>query len=481
MRKINPVILVGGTGTRLWPLSRANYPKQFAHIDGQYSLFQQTLLRIKSLEQLNKIYLIVNESTYFLCLDQLRDLDFHNVEIIVEPVSRNTAPAVAAAAMIMTACEQQDELMLVLASDHKIMDTEGFLNTVHQAAKNINDELVLFGIKPYEPSTAYGYIQSESKATTPVKVKSFFEKPSMDNAKILMADPNCYWNSGMFLFSAKRFLNQLTIHAPEIARTALLSVENVILKDNTRCLNYDAFSQMPNIAIDVAVMEKTDAAYVLELQSDWSDLGDWDAMHKSTQSDSSGNVSIGNVLSLDTSNSYLHSTDKLLATIGIHNLVVVASKDSVLIADKTKAQDVKTLVNTLKTTGYADYLMNDLKVHRPWGTYECIMMTPNFQVKHIVVKPGGKLSLQLHQHRSEHWVVVKGIADVVCGEKSFQLLENESTFIPKRTKHRLLNFQSTELHLIEVQVGDYVGEDDIVRFDDVYGRASKVENEVLTE
>jgi len=476
---LNPVILVGGTGTRLWPLSRANYPKQFARLDGQYSLFQQTVLRVKEIQHLNCIYIVVNESNYFLCLDQLRDCHVENVTIIVEPEGRNTAPAIAAAAHIMKQRHMQHELMLVLPSDHKIKNNDAFVTTVHQAMNaSIEKKLILFGIKPYEPSTAYGYIQTEHDATQLTKVKSFFEKPSLDNAKIFISQPNCYWNSGMFLFSAETLLTELSCHAPDIDRLGYLSVENAIHRDNTHYLNRDDFSKMPNIAIDIAVMEKTNAAYMLALQSDWSDLGDWHAIHKNAQADQNGNVSVGNVFSLDTQNSYLHSDDKLLATLGVDNLVVVASKDSVLIADKSKTQDVKILVNLLKSQGHGDCLADDLKVHRPWGTYESIMTSKNVRVKHIVVKPSGKLSLQLHAHRSEHWVVVKGVADVTNGEKSFQLFENQSVYIPKNTKHRLSNLQDHELHLIEVQVGDYVGEDDIVRFDDVYGRVSQSAEEV---
>ncbi|OGT46004.1 MAG: mannose-1-phosphate guanylyltransferase/mannose-6-phosphate isomerase [Gammaproteobacteria bacterium RIFCSPHIGHO2_12_FULL_38_11] len=473
--KINPVILVGGTGTRLWPLSRANYPKQFVQLDNQRSLFQQTLLRVKKIQNLNRIYLVVNESNYFLCLDQLHELNINNVDIIVESASRNTAPAVACAARIIALKNEENELMLVLPSDHKITATEKFAESINIAANfSIENKLFLFGITPNEPSTAYGYIQAEHAATTPAKVKTFFEKPSIENAKILISKSNCYWNSGMFLFSAETLLNEIALHAPIIAQLSFAATTQAISRENTYYLNRDDFFKMPNIALDVAVMEKTNSAFVLELQSDWSDLGDWNAIYKNSEADLHGNVSIGNTFSHNTKNSYLHSNDKLLATVGVDNLVVVASKDSVLIADKNHTQEVKVLVDLLKTKGYADYVANDLKVHRPWGTYESVIKSKRFQVKHIVVKPGGKLSLQSHCHRSEHWVVVKGIAEVVCGEASFQVNENESTFIPKETKHRLTNLQKTPLELIEVQVGEYVGEDDIVRFDDIYGRISEV-------
>ncbi|OGT32431.1 MAG: mannose-1-phosphate guanylyltransferase/mannose-6-phosphate isomerase [Gammaproteobacteria bacterium RIFCSPHIGHO2_02_FULL_39_13] len=465
--KINPVILIGGSGTRLWPLSRANCPKQFVSFDGQYSLFQQTLLRIQKIKNINRTYLVVNESNYFLCLDQLHDLKINDITIIIEPEGRNTAPAVAITALVIP----KNELMLVLPSDHKITNTDLFLETIQNAPHHTENKLILFGIKPSEPSTAYGYIQAEHAATTPAKVKTFFEKPSVENAKKLLVQSHCYWNSGMFLFSAEMILNEMMLYEPNIVNLAKITLKNTIVRNNSYYLSRNDFLKMPNIAIDVAVMEKTQVAFILALQSDWSDLGDWGAMYNHALTNERGNnVSIGNVFSVDTKNSYLHSHDKLLAVMGVDNLVVVASKDSVLIANKSKTQDVKTLVNSLMKNGYSHYLENDLKVHRPWGTYESVMRSPGFQVKHIVVKPGRKLSLQSHLYRSEHWVVVKGIADVVCGEKAFQIFENESTYIPKKTKHRLINNQTSPLELIEVQVGSYVGEDDIVRYDDAYGR-----------
>lgn len=472
--KINPVILVGGTGTRLWPMSRSNFPKQFNKFDGEYSLFQQTLLRVKSINHVNKIYLIVNESNYFLCLDQLNELHFDNVAIIVEPVSRNTAPAVAAAAIILQQHHAHDEFMLVLASDHKIKNAEQFAETIQQAAESAKDNIILFGVKPNHPSTAYGYIQATHDASTPVRVKSFIEKPNLEKAKQLITQSDCYWNSGLFLFSIETILKELATHAPDIYQLATSASKQAIIRDNTYYLHRDDFSNMPNTPIDIAVMEKTNSAFVLTLKSDWSDLGDWHAIYTNAEADTQGNVAIGNVLSLSTTNSYLQSNDKLLTTVGLDNVVVVASKDSVLVADKNQTQSIKALVDLLKQN-HADYVTHDVKVHRPWGTYESVMKMANFQVKHIIVKPGGILSLQLHHHRSEHWIVVKGIANVVCGSESFEVYENESTYIPINTQHRLINLQDTPLELIEVQVGSYLGEDDIVRLEDVYGRTKEHE------
>lgn len=466
---IHPVILIGGSGTRLWPMSRANYPKQFNKFLGKHSLFQNTVLRLQSLKNIGKMILVVSESNYFLCLDQLSEISIDNVDIIVEPTGRNTAPAVAVVAEHVQRQYSEQDLMLVLPSDHHIKDTDQFIATVQEAVLGAVGKLVLFGVKPTAPVTGYGYIQAESSAK-PAKVSQFLEKPNRENAEKLIQRENCFWNSGMFFFSAQTILSEMQLHAPDIKSLAEKTITESTHQGSTFHLPRDHFSMMPNLPLDIAVMEKTQNAYVYPLQSDWTDLGDWNAVYETENADAEGNVKIGQVLSLDTTNSYLHSHDKLLTTIGVDNIVVVSAKDSVLIADKNKVQDVKALVDLLKAGQFAERAHNDLIVHRPWGSYESVINMDNFQVKHIIVKPGGKLSLQLHHHRSEHWIVVKGIAEVVCGEETFNVRENESTYIPKETKHRLINHQKTPLHLIEVQVGDYLGEDDIVRFDDVYGR-----------
>lgn len=469
MSKINPVILIGGSGTRLWPISRAGYPKQFNKFLGEYSLFQNTLLRLSKIENIGKIILVVSESNYFICLDQLREINVEQVDILVEPVSRNTAPAVAVAAEYIKKFHDENNLMLVLPSDHQINDTNEFVQTVHEAANKASEKLVLFGVVPNAPATGYGYIQAENNEK-PARVSQFIEKPSIENAKQLIQRDNCFWNSGMFFFSAQTILQEMQLYIPEIKQLAEKSLENSACQGNTLYLSKEVFSQMPNIPLDIAVMEKTNNAYVFPLKSDWTDLGDWQAVYETSETDENGNVKIGSVLSHSTTNSFLHSNSKLITTVGVDNLVVVSAKDSVLVADKSKVQDVKALVDLLKSGQYAEHVHNDLKVFRPWGSYESLINTDNFQVKHIVVKPGGKLSLQLHYHRSEHWIVVAGIAHVVCGDQEIELHENQSTYIPKETKHRLINHQTTPLHLIEVQVGDYLGEDDIVRFDDIYGR-----------
>ncbi len=479
INNINPVILIGGSGTRLWPLSRVNYPKQFIKFSGAYSLFQLTLLRLNNIENINQIYLVVGENNYFLCLEQLRELNLKNIEMLIEPVGRNTAPAIAVAAEAIKKKSGDAQLMLVLPSDHQIKDTEKFAESINQAVEFAKDKIILFGIKPIEPSTAYGYIQTENKInnktgnkTIPLKVEKFLEKPDLEKAKILISKQNCFWNSGMFFFSVDVIVNAIEKHAPEINELAKNSLDKAIKEGCATYLNKTIFSKMPNIAIDIAVMEKTDNAFVFKLKSDWSDLGDWNSVSKNEAYDINGNVNIGNILTINTKNSYLNSPNKLLATIGVDNLVVVTTRDSVLVANKNQTQDVKTLVNLLKNSNFSECIENDLKVFRPWGSYENVVDLDNFKVKHIIVKPGGKLSLQMHHQRSEHWIVVKGIADVVCGEKNYEVYKNESTYIPKKTKHRLMNLQETPLHLIEVQVGDYLKEDDIIRFDDIYGRSA---------
>ena len=466
---IHPVILLGGSGTRLWPLSRSNYPKQFTVFSGEYSLFQETLLRLQTLPNVGRIYLMVSRHNYFICLDQLQALTIDNIELIVEPVARSTAPAITIAATHIQQTQDETHFMLVLPSDHHIKDAQKFNQTVIAAIDSAKNQLILFGIKPNSPAINYGYIEAAGDQL-PASVKQFIEKPPIAHATELIKNKNMYWNSGMFCFSVKTFLQEMQRHQPDIIKLATLTLQNVIQQGNTFYADKKIFEKMPDISIDHALMEKTDRAWVYELQSDWSDLGDWKAIYDHAQKDECGNVAIGNVLSLSTTNAYLHSSKQLLTTIGLDNIIAVATKDSVLIANKDRAQDVKTLVELLKTSSYAERVKDDLKVYRPWGSYERLIHTPQFQVKHMIIKPGAKLSLQLHHRRSEHWVVVDGIADVVCGKSTFQMQANESTYIPKHTQHRLSNTQSMPLHLIEVQVGNYLGEDDIERFDDVYGQ-----------
>lgn len=473
--KICPVILIGGTGTRLWPLSRANHPKQFIQFENNLSLFQKTVLRLRALKSVDRIVLVVNQNHYFLCIEQLRDLNCAQVDIIVEPESRNTAPAIACAAYWIMRHAGSEALMLVLPSDHHIADIDGFIRSIKTAATFAdNQKLILFGVRPTNPVTGYGYIETTTNANLPVKITHFYEKPTEDKAKQLIALPHCYWNSGLFLFSVDAILSQLELYQSHIALLCQQAIQDADIRDRCCYLHSKSFAALPFISIDNAIMEKTQQAYVMILQSDWTDLGDWNAVSEQSISDENGNVTAGRVICESTQNSYLHSSYPLLATIGVDHLVVVASRDSVLVADKSKAQDVKKLVSQLSLLGFSEHIQDHVRVHRPWGAYEIIMKSSHFCVKHILVKPNAKLSLQSHQHRSEHWIVVKGIADVECDQKHFQVFENQSTYVSKNTKHRLMNFQSTPLELIEVQVGEHISEDDIIRYDDVYGRAVEV-------
>lgn len=473
--KICPVILIGGSGTRLWPLSRSNHPKQFIQFENKLSLFQKTVLRLKTLKSVDKIVLVVNQNHYFICIDQLRELNCGQVDIIVEPESRNTAPAITCAAQWLMRYVDKDALMLVLPSDHHIEQVDEFIRSIETAATHVDaNKLILFGVTPTGPVTGYGYIEATEQAIFPVKIAHFYEKPTEHNAKKLIELPHCYWNSGLFLFSVEAILLQMQYYQPDIAELSQQAMEHAVIRDHSCYLDRSYFAAMPSISIDHAIMEKTQHAYVMALQSDWTDLGDWNAVSEQGVSDENGNVSIGRVICESTKNSYLHSSFPLLATIGVDHLVVVASRDSVLIADKSKTQDVKKLVAQLSHLGFSEHVVDHAQVHRPWGTYEIILKSSCFCVKHIVVKPNAKLSLQSHQHRSEHWVVVKGIADVECGQNRFQVFENQSTYVSKNTKHRLMNFQLTSLELIEVQVGEHIGEEDIIRYDDVYGRAVEV-------
>ena len=356
---IHPVVLIGGSGTRLWPMSRANYPKQFNKFLGEHSLFQNTLLRLQTLSNIGKTILVVSESNYFLCLDQLSELSIDNVDIIVEPTGRNTAPAVAVVAAHIKRHYNENDLMLVLPSDHHIKDSAQFIHTVQEAVSSAVDKLVLFGVKPTAPVTGYGYIQAES-SEKPAKVSQFLEKPNRENAEKLMQRENCFWNSGMFFFSAKTILREMQFHAPDITALCEKIMQDITHQGSTFHLPRDHFSMMPSLPLDIAVMEKTQNAHVYPLQSDWTDLGDWNAVYETESADLEGNVKIGQVLSLDTKNSYLHSHGKLLTTIGIDNVVVVSAKDSVLIADKNKVQDVKTLVDLLKAGQFAECAHNDL-------------------------------------------------------------------------------------------------------------------------
>ncbi|WP_421865978.1 mannose-1-phosphate guanylyltransferase/mannose-6-phosphate isomerase [Motiliproteus sp.] len=467
-QQLVPVIMSGGSGTRLWPASRGHCPKQFLPLVNETTMIQDTAARLDGLESLAAPLVICNESHRFLVAEQFRTEGHKPSGIILEPVGRNTAPAVALAALHAIK-DGKDPLLLVLAADHVILDHDAFHSAVDQArAVAVEGGLVTFGIVPTQPETGYGYIKA-GEGVVSRSVEAFVEKPDRETAQSYL-DAGCYfWNSGMFLFRASAYLEELKKFQPEVleaCRQALASEHPDL--DFIR-LDEEAFKRSPDISIDYAVMEKTDRAVMVPLDAGWSDVGSWSSLWDVTAKDTAGNVCRGDVLTHDVSDSYLSSTDRLVAAVGVDSLVVVETADALLVAAKDRVQDVKAIVSQLKQQNRAE--ATDQKcVYRPWGSYESIDQGERFQVKHIRVKPGEQLSLQKHHHRAEHWIVVNGTARVTCGEKTFLVSENQSTYIPIGEVHRLENPGKIPLDLIEVQTGSYLGEDDIVRLEDRYGR-----------
>lgn len=471
MRLVTPVILSGGSGSRLWPLSRAGYPKQFLPLTSELTLIQETALRVAD-GRFTAPLVICNEEHRFIVAEQLRAQSCQPSGIILEPVGRNTAPAVAVAALHLLA-DQDDALMLVMPSDHVIADTDSFLAAVDRAIPAaLQGALVTFGITPDRPETGFGYI----KAAGPLSgqegvhvVERFVEKPDRETAEKYIANGSYYWNSGIFLFSAQVYLDELTRTSPAIVTACEAAIKGSS-RDLTFCrLDAEAFAASPSDSIDYAIMEKTSKAAVIPVDMGWNDLGAWSALWDVASKDADGNVVQGDVVLHDTTNAYVRAEHGLVAVAGLDNVVVVATDDAVLVAARDTVQDVKVLVDRLKTGGRTEHLLHTT-VYRPWGNYRSIDQGDRFQVKRIVVRPGERLSLQMHHHRAEHWVVVSGTALVTHGEKTFLLTENQSTYIPAGDTHRLENPGKLPLHLIEVQSGSYLGEDDIVRFEDGYGR-----------
>jgi mannose-1-phosphate guanylyltransferase/mannose-6-phosphate isomerase len=470
---ITPVILSGGAGTRLWPLSRELYPKQLLPLTSEHSMLQETLLRLRGLEVGSPI-IVCNEAHRFLVAEQLRQLSVQPKATILEPVGRNTAPAIALAAGAALAARGGtaggDPVLLVLPADHVIRDVPAFQQAVRQALSAAEaGQLATFGVVPAIPETGYGYIQRGAKSGGAFRIARFVEKPDAERARQFLASGDYYWNSGMFMFRARRYLEELTRYAPEIARVceAAFAASKADL-DFTR-VDAKIFEACPSDSIDYAVMEKTTDAVVVPMDAGWSDVGSWSALHAASDPDPHGNVAHGDVVTEDTHGSYLHAQSRLVAAVGLKDHVVVETKDAVLVAPRTRVQDVKKLVQQLKKDGRYEHALHR-EVFRPWGSYDSLGNGPRFQVKLLRVKPGAVLSLQLHHHRAEHWVVVAGSARITRGEDVFMLYENQSTYIPVGTKHRIENPGSMVLEIIEVQSGSYLGEDDIVRFEDRYGR-----------
>lgn len=476
METIVPVILVGGSGTRLWPLSRELYPKQFLPLAGQRTMLQETLHRLNGLPGVVEPIITCNANHRFLVAEQLREIGAVPAAILLEPVGRNTAPATAAAALVAGRRDGDaaDPLLLVLPADHVIPDAPAFRRAVEAGiAPAAEGKLVVFGVVPQAPETGYGYI----RRGTPLAghdgvhtVDTFVEKPDRPAAEGYLAAGDYLWNSGMFMFRASRFLEELEQFAPEMHAACRRAVENAAGDLDFTRLDSTAFGASPADSIDYAVMEKTGNAAVIPLDAGWSDVGSWAALADLHPADAAGNVTVGDVVAEDTRNCYLHANSRMLAVVGLEDHVVVETVDAVLIARKDRAQDVKAIVKRLGESGRSEVLLHR-KVSRPWGSYDGVDCGDRFQVKRLVVKPGARLSLQMHHHRAEHWVVVCGTAEVTRGDETLLIGENESVYIPMGTRHRLANPGMIPLEVIEVQSGGYLGEDDIVRFDDVYGRA----------
>ena len=470
---LTPVILSGGAGTRLWPLSRELYPKQLLALTGERTMIQQTALRLEGLAAAGPV-VVCNEAHRFLVAEQLRQLGIGPQAIVLEPTGRNTAPAIALAAHAALKAagpkSPSDPLLLVLPADHVIRDVPAFHKAVHAALEAAQQgRLVTFGIVPSSPETGYGYIHRGPASGAVYRIARFVEKPSAAVARDFLASGEYYWNSGMFLFGARRYLEELERLAPEIASacaTAFTAAKADL--DFTR-IDKQLFEACPSDSIDYAVMEKTSDAVVVPLAAGWSDVGSWAALHEASEPDAHGNVSRGDVICEDSEGCYLYSESRLVSAVGLKDHVVVETKDAVLVAPRNRVQDVKKLVFRLKEQGRYEHSLHR-EVFRPWGSYDSIENGPRFQVKRLKVKPGAVLSLQLHHHRAEHWIVVSGTARITRGDEVFLLEENQSTYIPIGAQHRIENPGKIPLHIIEVQSGSYLGEDDIVRLEDHYGR-----------
>ena len=462
------VIMAGGSGTRLWPLSRTGQPKQFLSLHGETTMLQQTVERLKELPVQSSV-IICNEEHRFFVAEQLRAIEKLG-SIILEPVGRNTAPAIALAAL---AEKDHDPLLLVLAADHVITDVEAFTESVKKAMPLAEQgKLVTFGIVPSEPHTGYGYIKAGKESDCGFFVDAFKEKPNQADAESYLEQGGYYWNSGMFLFKASRYLEELKSFRADIYQACTEAMVDIAPDLDFIRIDSEAFATCPDESIDYAVMEKTADAVVVPMDAGWNDIGSWSSLWDVSEKDGEGNTVSGDVILQDTANSYIRADDKLIATLGVHDLVVVSTKDSVLVAHKDRVQDAKLIANKLRDDGRTEWELHR-EVYRPWGKYDSIDNGYRYQVKRITVKPGAKLSVQMHHHRAEHWVVVSGSARVTNGDDTFLLSENQSTYIPVGVVHALENPGKVPLEIIEIQSGSYLGEDDIVRFEDRYGRVEQ--------
>ncbi len=472
MSTIIPVILSGGAGTRLWPLSREMYPKQLLALTSKRTMLQETALRLAGIEGAGDLIIVCNEAHRFTVAEQIRELNLKTAAIMLEPVGRNTAPAVALAAL--KALDLEPEAILVVApADHVIRDVRIFREAAEAASRiAAKGKLVTFGIVARTPETGYGYIRRGEAAADSgpsYPVAQFIEKPPIDLAREFVASGDYYWNSGMFVFQASHYIAELGRLAPDILAAAREGYRAAKSDLDFVRIDKGAFERCRSESIDYAVMEKTRDAVVLPLDAGWSDVGSWSSLFDALPADEEGNVLLGDVVVHDTHDCYVHSTSRLVAAVGLDDHIIVETKDAILVAPKERVQDVKELVARMKKSGRTEPSLHR-EVFRPWGSYDSLDNGDRFQVKRLSVRPGGVLSLQMHHHRAEHWIVVQGTARVTCGEKTFLLSENESTYIPIGATHRIENPGKVPLHIVEVQSGSYLGEDDIVRFEDNYGR-----------
>ena len=469
--QISPVILSGGSGTRLWPLSRRAYPKQFLDLIGNHSLLQQSCLRISGSAFAAPV-ILCNHEHRFLVAEQLMQLGLAPGKIVLEPVGRNTAPAALIAALI-NAQADEDSLVLLMPSDHVIEDSKGFQTTIEAGVEQAgNGHIITFGVRPDAPETGYGYIEATNGGGAVLDVARFIEKPSREKAEEYLQSNRFFWNAGIFLYSAQTMINVFEKHAPETLAHCRAALEEAKTDLDFLRLDRSAYKKCENISLDYAIIEKADNVKCVPLEIPWSDLGAWPAIWKHMNKDRHGNVMRGDVILHDVSDSYVHSADgACLTLVGLDNVMAIATKDAILIASKDRAQDVKHIVDELNRRGREEAVKH-MRVYRPWGWYEGLSRGERFQVKNLMVKPGAQLSLQSHFHRAEHWVVVEGTAEVTVGGKVSLLTENQSTFIPVGITHRLANPGKVPALLIEVQSGAYFGEDDIVRYDDDFGRGN---------
>jgi mannose-1-phosphate guanylyltransferase/mannose-6-phosphate isomerase len=468
--KIIPVILAGGSGTRLWPLSRSEYPKQFLSLNSDYSMIQETLIRLKGLDTLSSPLVICNEKHRFIVAEQMQQIDINDVTILLEPESRNTAPAIGSAAITLAKNGDNDSILLVLPADHVIQNVESFHNAVNLASSLAkNGQLVTFGIVPTTPDSNYGYIKTNNSNQYYFDVEEFTEKPSEKTAEKYLEEGNYLWNSGMFMFQANTLINELEKHSPETCMNLRKSVQNSQQDLDFIRLEKEFFNLASNNSIDYELMEKSDNVVVVPLDAGWNDIGSWNSLYDIGQKDNNGNFITGDVITEDTTNCFIHSEQQMIATIGLNEICVVNTPDVTLISNKKDINKVKKVINQLQKLGRGEQIEHR-KVYRPWGWFDSIASGDNFQVKKLHITPNAKLSLQLHKYRAEHWVVVNGIATVTSEDKTITLSVGQSIYIPINTKHSIANLSNEVLDIIEVQSGSYLGEDDIERFEDIYGR-----------